>query len=70
MDRRKRAAPRRVAAEGAAAEGELDRRLLRRVVVEGLHPEIDGGRFPVKRTVGEEVVVGAAVSARGGERMA
>ena len=30
-----------------------------RVVIEGVQPEIDGGRFPIKRTVGEEVVVEA-----------
>ena len=29
----------------------------RRVIVERLQPEVDGGRFPVKRTVGEPVVV-------------
>ena len=31
----------------------------RRVVVEGVDPEIDGGRFPIKRVVGDEVVVEA-----------
>ncbi len=36
-----------------------------RVVIEGVQPEIDGGRFPVKRTVGEEVVVEADVFADG-----
>ena len=29
----------------------------RRVVIEGVEPEIDGGRFPVKRVVGERVEV-------------
>lgn len=29
----------------------------RRVQIEGVSPEIDGGRFPIKRTVGEEVRV-------------
>ncbi|MBI1395056.1 MAG: DUF3416 domain-containing protein [Betaproteobacteria bacterium] len=28
-----------------------------RVVIEGLRPEVDGGRFPIKRTVGETVRV-------------
>ena len=28
-----------------------------RVVIDALSPEIDGGRFPIKRTVGEDVVV-------------
>ena len=30
-----------------------------RVVIEGVYPEIDGGRFPIKRSVGEAVVVEA-----------
>ncbi|BFU93360.1 MAG: hypothetical protein NTNFB02_00820 [Nitrospira sp.] len=30
-----------------------------RVVIEGVQPEIDGGIFPIKRTIGEEVVVEA-----------
>jgi starch synthase (maltosyl-transferring) len=37
----------------------------RRVVVEGVAPEIDAGRFPAKRTVGETVVVEADVFADG-----
>ena len=37
----------------------------RRVVVEGVTPEIDCGRFPIKRTVGESVVVEADVFADG-----
>src|SRR6266511_2562269 len=37
----------------------------RRVVIEGVQPEIDCGRFPVKRVVGEAVVVEADVFADG-----
>ncbi|HEY6507474.1 MAG TPA: alpha-1,4-glucan--maltose-1-phosphate maltosyltransferase, partial [Vicinamibacterales bacterium] len=37
----------------------------RRVVVERLLPEIDGGRFPIKRTVGQTVHVTAHVHADG-----
>lgn len=37
----------------------------RRVVIENLKPEIDGGRFPIKRVVGEKVVVTADVFADG-----
>jgi starch synthase (maltosyl-transferring) len=37
----------------------------RRVVIEGLSPEIDAGRFPIKRTVGEKVVVEADIFADG-----
>ncbi len=48
----------------------LDPQLLRRVVVEGVHPEVDAGRFPVKRVVGEEVVVSADVHADGHDVLA
>jgi starch synthase (maltosyl-transferring) len=40
------------------------------VVIEGVDPEIDGGRFPVKRTVGEEVEVRADVHADGHDVLA
>jgi starch synthase (maltosyl-transferring) len=36
-----------------------------RVVIEGVKPEIDGGRFPIKRTVGEKVIVEADIFAEG-----
>lgn len=36
-----------------------------RVVIENLVPQVDGGRFPIKRTVGERVVVEADVFADG-----
>jgi starch synthase (maltosyl-transferring) len=39
--------------------------LRRRVIVEAVTPEVDGGRFPIKRTPGEEVVVEADVFADG-----
>lgn len=41
-----------------------------RVVIEGVTPEVDGGRFPVKRVVGEKVVVEADVFADGHDRVA
>jgi starch synthase (maltosyl-transferring) len=41
-----------------------------RVVIEGVEPEIDGGRFPIKRTVGEEVFVNACVFADGHDLLA
>ncbi len=41
-----------------------------RVVVEAVEPEIDAGRFPVKRTVGEEVAVTADAFADGHEVLA
>ncbi|MGH2706896.1 MAG: maltotransferase domain-containing protein, partial [Actinomycetota bacterium] len=37
----------------------------RRVVIEGVSPEIDAGRFPIKRTVGERVIVEADIFADG-----
>ena len=39
----------------------------RRVVVEGVAPEIDAGRFPIKRVIGEPVVVEADVFTDGHE---
>ena len=43
----------------------LDAQLLRRVVVENLYPQVDAGRFPIKRTVDEQVIVSADVYADG-----
>ena len=40
---------------------------LNRVVIEGVEPEIDGGSFSIKRTVGERVVVEADIFADGHE---
>lgn len=37
----------------------------RRVIIEGVTPQIDGGRYPIKRTVGESVVVSADIFADG-----
>ncbi len=37
----------------------------RRVVIEGVRPEIDCGRFPIKRVIGEPVVVEADIFADG-----
>jgi starch synthase (maltosyl-transferring) len=37
----------------------------RRVVIENLNPKIDGGRFPIKRVIGEKVVVTADIFADG-----
>jgi starch synthase (maltosyl-transferring) len=41
-----------------------------RVIIEGVEPEIDGGRFPIKRTAGEEVVVTADIHADGHDMLA
>ncbi|MGE0040001.1 MAG: alpha-1,4-glucan--maltose-1-phosphate maltosyltransferase [Vicinamibacterales bacterium] len=42
----------------------------RRVVIEAVTPEIDGGRHPIKRTPGEVVVVEADIFADGHDRLA
>ncbi|MCZ2079608.1 MAG: alpha-1,4-glucan--maltose-1-phosphate maltosyltransferase [Bryobacterales bacterium] len=42
----------------------------KRVVIEGVSPEIDGGRFPVKRTVGESVTVEADIFTDGHDALA
>ena len=44
---------------------EEPRLILRRVVIENVQPEIDGGRYPIKRTLGEGVVVEADIHADG-----
>lgn len=41
-----------------------------RVVIAGVQPEIDGGRFPIKRTVGDTVVVEADIFADGHDVLA
>jgi starch synthase (maltosyl-transferring) len=49
----------------AQSAGPRDERGRRRVVIERVWPEIDAGRFPIKRTVGEHVTVSADVFADG-----
>ena len=53
---------------GAEALADLQDR--GRVIVERVWPEIDGGRFPIKRTVGEQVTVGADIFADGHDLLA
>jgi starch synthase (maltosyl-transferring) len=43
----------------------LPERVPSRVIIEGVEPEIDGGQFPIKRTIGEGVVVSADIYADG-----
>jgi starch synthase (maltosyl-transferring) len=47
-----------------------DERGRQRVVIEGVEPEIDCGRFPIKRTVGERVVVEADLFTDGHDAIA
>ncbi len=51
-------------------ETPLDPSMLRRVIVEGVTPQVDEGRYPAKRTVGEDVVVEADVFADGHDVLA
>ena len=63
----KRAAKKRSATAGAPP---LDPSLLKRVVVEAVTPDVDEGRYPAKRTVGEDLVVEADVYADGHDVLA
>jgi len=40
-----------------------------RVAIEGVFPEIDGGRFPIKRTPGDKVTVEADIFADGHDQL-
>ncbi|HEY1947108.1 MAG TPA: alpha-1,4-glucan--maltose-1-phosphate maltosyltransferase [Bryobacteraceae bacterium] len=42
----------------------------RRVIIESISPEIDGGRFPAKRTIGDTVIVEADIFADGHDAIA
>ena len=42
----------------------------RRVIIEGITPAVDGGRFPVKRTVGDQVRVEADIFTDGHDAVA
>jgi starch synthase (maltosyl-transferring) len=44
---------------------ELPNQLRRRVVIDRVGPEVDGGRFAVKRVRGDEVVVEADILCEG-----
>jgi starch synthase (maltosyl-transferring) len=57
-------------AKRAKAPARLADELRRRVIVENIHPEIDGGRFPIKRTTGEQVQVAADIHADGHDAVA
>ena len=52
------------------AAGPLDAQLQRRVIVEAVTPEVDEGRYPAKRTVGEDLIVEADVYADGHDVLA
>ncbi|MCA1561605.1 MAG: alpha-1,4-glucan--maltose-1-phosphate maltosyltransferase [Acidobacteria bacterium] len=60
----------RIAQPKTPAVSPLDPELMRRVVVEHVRPEIDCGRFPIKRVVGETVSVVADIHADGHDALA
>jgi starch synthase (maltosyl-transferring) len=64
---RKVAPPARAAAPPA---GGLDQQMQRRVIVENVQPQVDCGRFPIKRVTGEQVLVTADVHADGHDMVA
>lgn len=64
------AAPAAAAKPGAAEAAErVIAKVPARIMIENVQPEIDGGRFPVKRAVGEKVCVEADVFADGHDEM-
>ena len=54
----------------APTQGNRVERAPGRVVIERVRPEMDGGRFPIKRTVGEQVTVSAEIFADGHDLLA
>ncbi len=68
---RKRGTARRGEPPGASDAGPAtDAALRRRVVIEDVTPEVDGGRFPARRILGERLVVEATIFADGQEPIA
>jgi starch synthase (maltosyl-transferring) len=70
VERRQAVEDRRQASENrrhapATLEARPAERLARRVIIENVRPNVDGGRFPIKRTVGEAVTVTADIFADG-----
>ena len=61
---------RRAVAAIQAASTDGDLAALRRVVIEGVRPEVDGGRYPAKATVGQSVLVEADIYADGHDLIA
>ncbi|MEF8716043.1 MAG: maltotransferase domain-containing protein, partial [Accumulibacter sp.] len=40
-----------------------------RVIIEAVEPQVDGGRFPIKRVVGEKVAVTADIYKEGHDKL-
>src|SRR3954471_21643314 len=62
--------PRAAVDQDQTARDRLPRAARQRVIVERIQPEIDAGRFAIKRTPGERVVVTADVFADGHDLLA
>src|SRR3954469_6446439 len=62
--------PRAAVDQGQSARDRLPRAARQRVIVERIQPEIDDGRFAIKRTPGETVVVRVDVFADGHDLLA
>src|SRR5438874_13604821 len=56
--------------ESAAVAEKLNRKQPPRVAIESVEPQIDGGRFPAKRIIGDQVVVTADLFADGHDALA
>jgi starch synthase (maltosyl-transferring) len=54
----------------AAQHGKIDPNISRRVWIENVQPTVDAGRFPIKRCVGEDVLVTADIFADGHDLLA
>ena len=68
-DSKRTVKPKRQSARSSAPPQNLDPALQRRVIVENVLPQIDGGLFPIKRTVGEPVTVTADIYADGHDHL-
>ena len=64
-DRRTAVDSRRSTVDRRIGATEIPASLHRRVVIECIAPDVDNGRFPIKRTVGEPVTVTADIFANG-----
>src|SRR5215831_2334014 len=65
------ASPKRVVRASTRSAAQPDVRTgLRRVVIENVKPQVDGGRFAIKRTPGEKVVVEADIFTDGHDQIA
>src|SRR6059058_4730948 len=68
-DSRRVSKPARQPARSSAPPPGLNPSLRRRVIVDNVRPQVDCGRFPIKRTVGEVITVTADVYADGHDQL-